>query len=121
MSKKLGLPGSAKDRVAVLTGIHPTPCTTPFGDYYMSLQVPLPLLMPHRHSTVRSHRLLSVLAGAGWTCWKFWCREPSSSQSCAEVVHPCTALLHILAAAKSGGLAKAVRQDSTVAVLQSLF
>ncbi len=42
MSKKLGLPGKAKDRVAVLTGIHPTPCTTPFGDYYMSLQVPLP-------------------------------------------------------------------------------
>ena len=39
MSKKLGLPGKAADRVAVLTGIHPTPCTTPFGDYYMSLQV----------------------------------------------------------------------------------
>ncbi len=43
MSKKLGLPGKAKDRVAVLTGIHPTPCTTPYGDYYMSLQVPLSL------------------------------------------------------------------------------
>ena len=41
VSKKLGLPGKAKDRVAVLTGIHPTPCTTPFGDYYMSLQVAL--------------------------------------------------------------------------------
>lgn len=40
MSKKLSLPGKAKGRVAVLTGIHPTPCTTPFGDYYMSLQVP---------------------------------------------------------------------------------
>ena len=39
VSKKLGMPGKAKDRVAVLTGIHPTPCTTPFGDYYMSLQV----------------------------------------------------------------------------------
>ena len=44
MNKKLGLPGKAKDRVAVLTGIHPTPCTTPFGDYYMSLQVPFPSL-----------------------------------------------------------------------------
>ncbi len=45
VSKKLGMPGKAKDRVAVLTGIHPTPCTTPFGDYYMSLQVPLHALI----------------------------------------------------------------------------
>ena len=73
MSKKLGTPGTARDRVAVLTGIHPTPCTTPFGDYYMSLQVPLPLTaLPRCHSSVRNHTLLLVLANAWRACWKVW-------------------------------------------------
>lgn len=39
MNKRLGLPGSSKERIVVLTGIHPIPCTTPFGDFFMSLQV----------------------------------------------------------------------------------
>ena len=46
------MPGKAKDRVAVLTGIHPTPCTTPFGDYYMSLQVTVRALPDVCHSTL---------------------------------------------------------------------
>ena len=46
------MPGKAKDRVAVLTGIHPTPCTTPFGDYYMSLQVTVRALPDVRPSTL---------------------------------------------------------------------
>ncbi|BDA50038.1 probable glycosyltransferase 3 [Coccomyxa sp. Obi] len=39
VNKRLGLPGSSKERIVVLTGIHPIPCTTPFGDFFMSLQL----------------------------------------------------------------------------------
>jgi hypothetical protein len=39
VNQKLGRLGSSKERVVVLTGIHPSPCTTPFGDFFMSLQV----------------------------------------------------------------------------------
>ena len=37
-NRQLGRPGSGRERIAVLTGIHPSPCETPFGDFLMSLQ-----------------------------------------------------------------------------------
>jgi hypothetical protein len=38
-NRQLGRPGSSRERIVVLTGIHPSPCETPFGDFLMSLQV----------------------------------------------------------------------------------
>ena len=87
MSKKLGLPGAAKDRVAVLTGIHPTPCTTPYGDYYMSLQVPLLTAKPlHCQSSLCSHMLLGCPGTCGGATQACFCssQEHLLDQTCSQ-------------------------------------
>ena len=77
------MPGKAKDRVAVLTGIHPTPCTTPFGDYYMSLQVtvralpdvrPITLAAAPANQRSRPHLMLAAGLGSSAAC-KCWRRQ----------------------------------------------